>query len=541
MNKTKNIINRTEEKEISFGLWICTVLFIIFLRDFFENVLSYHSVNKIEAFHFIHGPVFFIDTLLGVIILLHFFSEVEITRVSRICASFFIIILLPILVDYFIHLISGIAISYKYIFENLKGNLLYFFNPFKKLVPTYGMRVEITGISALSFLYIYIKRKNIFLSLLGSFFVFLLCFSSISLPAVLIAIFKFLLSLVPLFNMDNKTLSAIFSGSELAQKRITIVELVITLLLAAIWFWRYNRSKFDALLRNLRFSRSLHYFLLFIVGMVIYLDLNFYFLHLQDEFSLIKLVGAILAIFFAFQTSVIFNDIYDVECDKISNKSRPLAIGIFSKGEYLNLGMVYLAFSLLFALQVSDTAFMITLIFISLYFIYSAPPLRLKRFFIFSNIIVATQAVLAFFFGYLFFEDSAISKIAPVGRIAWLLFFIFTLSSSVKDLKDIEGDKASAVYTLPVLLGESRSRKVIGFLVFLSYLSTPFFLSLFFNSVFNLFLSFAFIFGIFNYFYLIKRNGEEKIIFSSYFIYVFLILIFLGLDILSKVLYTATK
>lgn len=528
MDKIKSFFNRIENSSIGLGLWICTALCIIFVRDFLESAINFSSFGEIDPFHFIHIPVFYISILLAVIILLHLFSKVEITKVSKMSLIFFGIIILPIFIDFFVYSALGEDMDYLYIVENLKSNFLNLLNPLVKIQGvTYGMRMEIAAISILSFFYIFMKRNKIFLSFLGGFFVFAICFFYISIPGMLIGFFKFLSSFIPLIKLDNANLSAMFTTDELAESRVTIVELVITSILTAVWFWRYNHTKFKALFRNLRFSRSMHYTLLVIIGIAFNFSFNLYLPVLLKNFSLIRLIGTLSTIFFAFQFAVIINDIYDVNCDKISNMNRPLVVGALSREEYLKVGLVYLALALFFAFSAGDTAFRIVPIFIALYFIYSVPPLRLKRFFPLSSIIIAIQAILAFLLGYLFLEEPGVSMEVPAG-ILWLLFFVFLLASSVKDLKDVEGDKMSGVYTLPVILGEAKARKIIGLLVCISYLSVPIFLPRIFGFVIDPFLfTLAFIFGIFNFFYILRKDAKEKIIFSIYFIYIFFILAFL--------------
>jgi 4-hydroxybenzoate polyprenyltransferase len=528
MGTIKSFLNRIEDSGIGFGLWVCTALCIIFIRDFLESTLNFSSFGEITSFHFVHLPVFFISILLAIIISLHLFSKVEITKVSRVSLIFFGIIVLPIFLDFFVYSALGEDMDYLYIVENLKGNFLNFLNPFVKIQGiTYGIRTEIAAISILSFFYIFIKRNKIFLSLLGSFFIFVMCFFYLSISGMLIGFLKFLSSFIPYLKVDDKILLNMFTTDKLAESRVTIAGLVITSLLAAVWFWRYDRSKFNALFKNLRFTRSIHYISLVIIGIAFNLAFNLYSSGLPSDFSLIRLTGVILAIFFAFQFSVIINDIYDVNCDKISNKNRPLVVGALSKEEYLKVGLVYLVFALLFALSINDIAFRGILIFIALYFIYSVPPFRLKRFFPLSSIIIAVQAILAFLLGYLFLEVPGASMEVPA-KILWLLFFAFLLASSVKDLKDIEGDKVSDSYTLPVILGEANAKKIIGISVCISYLSVAIFLpGIFGFSIQPAFLMLTLIFGIFNLFYIIRKDAKEQIIFSGYFIYIFFILLFL--------------
>jgi 4-hydroxybenzoate polyprenyltransferase len=524
----KKFISGIEDSNIGFGLWISTALCLVFIRDLIEHTINYSSFSEIDLFHLVHIPVFYLSTLLTIIILLHFFSKIEIAKVSRICLVFSGIIILPVIIDFFVYSALGEDMDYLYIFGNLRWSFINLLNFFVKIPGiTYGMRAEIACISILSFLYIFIKRNKVFLSLLGGFFVFVICFFYLSIPGLLVVFCKFLSNFVPFLKMGSADLSAIFPTDQLAMAGVTIVELMIFSLIVATWFWRYDSNKFKALVRNFRLTRSLHYILLVIMGVVFNILVNSYSRDLLANFSFIIFSADLLAIFFAFQFSVVINDIYDVDCDKISNQNRPLVAGSLSYEEYFKAGVVYLVLALLFAFSVNYIAFRTTLIFIALYFIYSAPPLRLKRFFPLSAAIIAIQAILAFLLGYLFLEVPGAVMEVPVS-ILWLLFFVFLLSSSVKDLKDIEGDKEFRVYTLPVIIGEAGARKIVGILVCVSYIIVGVFLpGIFGFSINPAIFTVSFIFGIFNLLYIIRKEAKEHIIFSVYFVYIVFVLLYL--------------
>jgi 4-hydroxybenzoate polyprenyltransferase len=310
-----------------------------------------------------------------------------------------------------------------------------------------------------------------------------------------------------------------FTEGVIDEGLVVIIELLLISLLALIWLWCYDSAKCKAILKNMRLTRSLHYMLLCLLGVFAY---HLEALPIKDLFTFIRITGMLLAVFFAFQFSVVINDIFDIGCDKVSNIGRPLITQAINKDDYLNIGCVYLALGLLFSFWVSRTCTMITLLFIAFYFLYSAPPLRLKRFFPLSSFIIGIQATLAFAVGKLSFEEN--NAVAYYRNyLFWLVFIVFSLSSSVKDLKDIEGDKQTGVVTLPVLLGEENGRKLIAVLVFLSYCFVPYFLILAFHKTYAIVLSLGF--GLINLFYIRKKSAKEKIIFFIYFIYAFLLIL----------------
>jgi len=520
MSKLKELINRLEETNIGFGLWICLALCIIFIRDSLESIVAVNAFPLADSFHLFHVPVFYFSLLLSIILLLHFFTKTEIIKVSRACLIFFPIIILPVTIDFLISLAARREIEYGYIIENVGTNFIQFLNPFFKIaaVPL-SVRLEIAIITILSFGYIHLKRNKISLSILGAFLIYSLCVLFGSIPGILTgALAGFLRLLIFLSRHIRLSLSGNLRGV-VEEDIVVITQLLLTLLLAVIWFLRYDSKKWKALFDNFRLTRVFHYFLMAILGLTLY----FYDVRNTDMFVLIKIAGMLAALFFAFQFSAVVNDIFDVESDRISNKDRPLVAGSLEKSEYLRIGAVYLAFSLLFAFWVSDTCFSITLIFIALYFIYSVPPFRLKRFYPLSSLIIGLEALLAFLLGQLSLEtEAAEPSIYP--SVLWLVFLAFLLSSNIKDLKDIEGDRQAHIPTLPVMLGEARARTIIAGLVFLSYLIVPLFFYLVFFSYTFMIISIGF--GIANFIYIRKQEARERVIFLMYFAYAILLILF---------------
>ena len=511
MEKIKRFIRHCEEVNLGFGLWIATALAIIFIRDSIESLVSTHAFPTFTLFHLLHVPVFFLTTLISIIIVLRLATREDILKISKISLIFFAIIILPVTFDFILSLVSGVNISYEYVTGNVRQVVLNFFNPLFSIpgIP-YSLRLEILIICIFSFLYVFLKTNKILLSGLSAFLVFGICALYGTLPGLAVAGF------VRVFSLILRIPHSFFSGRMIKgtvdESVVVIIELVFALLVAAIWFSLYDSRKFKAVFKDFRFLRYLCCFILITLGLVLYLRAT----REIDAFIFVNILGLFGALFFAVRFSALINDIFDVDCDAISNKERPLITGVIDKSEYLKVGAVYLAFSLLFAIWVSTTCFMITLLFTGIYFLYSAPPFRLKRFFIFSSLITGIQAVLILLMGQLFLTQSNTTVFLYLPLLG-LVFSIFFLGSSIKDLKDIEGDRHCRVYSLPVIFGERAGRKIVAFLVFLSYLLVPLFLYGFFYEL-RIF-AISFLFGIINYLYIRKADSREQPVFLLYFIY----------------------
>jgi len=419
--------------------------------------------------------------------------------------------------------LNRIPLPYGYIQNNIRQEFVSFLNPFHQIIGiTYGIRIEIITVVLATFLYLSSKKCGLIRSISGSILVFLSCFFHISFTGLLK---NFLIFIFPLLELVFKLLNpGLYQALKLKDEieglvnyRLVSMSLTLWLLcVATLWFALYNKRKLSALLKNIRLTRSLHYCFLVLVGLTVYLTAN----SEADLFIFIRVMSMLLAIFFAFQFSVVVNDLFDIESDRISNHLRPLVTGALECQEYLRIGWIYLAFSLLFAFWVSDNCLILSLGFILFYAVYSMPPLRLKRFFPISSFIIGIEALLAFLLGAFSLNDGA--DIGSFGvRLPLFVFLIFTLSSNIKDLKDIAGDKSSEIYTIPVIAGETSGRKIIGALIFLSYLLVP--LSIIETPYSSILFVLSIIFGLINYLYLRRKGSGENLVFYLYFIYLFLL------------------
>ena len=523
MNKIREMIRFCEESPLTFGQWLFAGLCVIVLRCAFETVMTGKEFPFIHPFYLVHFPLFFLSLLLTVIVFLHFFTQTDIVKVSKLAIYFFPLILFPAIVDFIFILVTKKEMEYFYITDHVGLNFINFFNPFFR-IPDFPMtlRLEIALATFGSFLYIFLKRHKVLLSLVGAFFIFATCFFYIAIPGIFVNTCVFITPFLHavarffkiLLGMELKGPGIVSEGVFLDQN-LMIVELFVGLMTVVIWYYRYDRNKWMALVKNLRITRSLHYMLLALLGIL------FYSLHAEvnDYFLFLKIFGILASIFFAFQFSVVSNDIVDLDCDKISNADRPLAAGAIEKDEYSKVGFVYLAFAFLFSLWVSDACFMMTMIFVAFYAVYSLPPFRIKKFFLTSSLVIGIEALMAFLIGQLSLQAESTLDFA-YAPIWFVVFIVFFLSSSIKDLKDTEGDRCTHVYSLCVLLGQRKARFLIAFLVFVSYAIIPLVLRLteVVRAPFFL-LPFSFLYGAVNFFYIQRLKAKEKNIFFLYFFY----------------------
>jgi 4-hydroxybenzoate polyprenyltransferase len=163
--------------------------------------------------------------------------------------------------------------------------------------------------------------------------------------------------------------------------------------------------------------------------------------------------------------SNILNQITDLEADRINKPNRPIPSGKVTVGEAWVLSLASYALALVVAWIVTRPGtyymcFICALIAAVATYIYSAPPIRTKRFGWWANLTIATPRGL-------FLKVAGWSLIiAPDTPEAWYIgsiFFLFLLgASSTKDFADMKGDEAAGCRTLPIVYGVKRTAWMIA-------------------------------------------------------------------------------
>jgi len=229
-----------------------------------------------------------------------------------------------------------------------------------------------------------------------------------------------------------------------------------------------------------------------------------------------------LAIFFAYQTSIVVNDLNDLKTDSISKKKTPLSNGEISLIGYQKLGVLYFLLSIFLAFMINYQTLLMLLIIHSLHYFYSSPPFRLKRFWPVSVFMLALGALFAAIAGYMIYESSKPFLSFPL-KPALLIVLPLFLALNFRDLTDYEGDKNTEVATLYTVLGLEKGRTVNALLILLSYLLVPIILQypiLFFASV---------PLGILSFYFCLRKPFQERYIFFFYFILLVILAITLNL------------
>ncbi|RKZ32413.1 hypothetical protein DRQ33_05970, partial [bacterium] len=259
---------------------------------------------------------------------------------------------------------------------------------------------------------------------------------------------------------------------------------------------------------NIRPFRIIHFVAMFFIGLwagtsgrtELFAEMNFF-----------DLIFAIMAIFFAWEFSVVTNDIMDSDIDSISNAKRPLPRQDLSHSNMLWLAGFYLLYAILCSTLINPRFAYMIMSFIAIYWLYSMPPARLKRIPVLSIAMISFASIILIFDGIVI---AGRQPIALPNKLLWAIFVVFSLAFNAKDLKDYEGDKQTGIKTLMTILGKKNGTLLIAVLIWVSYCIFPMILG-----IWNIWLLIvSFIFGGLSFFLTMKNYGE-KAIFIAYFIY----------------------
>jgi chlorophyll/bacteriochlorophyll a synthase len=166
------------------------------------------------------------------------------------------------------------------------------------------------------------------------------------------------------------------------------------------------------------------------------------------------------------------NQICDFKNDSVNKPHRPLPSGKMTRREAWAFVAIMYALAMALVAVVNLQTFAIYLVAALSTVAYSAPPIRLKRHPIGSNLIIALIR-------------GALLKVAGWAAVATVLasvepwyigsiYLVFLLgATTTKDFADIEGDREAGCITLPVKFGASWSARAISPSFILPWLMMP--------------------------------------------------------------------
>ncbi len=168
-----------------------------------------------------------------------------------------------------------------------------------------------------------------------------------------------------------------------------------------------------------------------------------------------------------------YNQVYDLDIDRVNRPSRPLPSGKLSVKEALGFAYAVYAIGLLVAFIISFSFFIVTAVCLIITTLYSTPPIWLKKKLLISNMTIAfCQSCLFLLAGWVIFPFAN-----PFEPTLWFigifLFIYLTGACGTKDFTEVEGDRRYGIKTLPVLYGNDKAAKITGQFFVLPFLLIP--------------------------------------------------------------------
>jgi chlorophyll/bacteriochlorophyll a synthase len=451
----QSIVAALERRDYPFLNTAVAFLAITQLRTFFEVFST--GIRAMTPIDLAHFTLFYVSLACCVIVVVALVGRGGVERAARVVLPGFIVLLLTPSLD--LLLFQGRTAHITYFQPGMHDDLLQRFltigGTFQDSAVSPGMKTEI--ILALTVLagYVFVKTRSIGRALVATAGVYTVTFAH---------------GMLPYFTQWTLGIGHPESpgppraGVYAACFLLALIPEGIALLLIA------NPAKLWLFIRDSRPLRVLHFELMLLLGVVLGVrTLGWPPLYLLLPSVLLSAVALFLAALFC----IVINNVYDIEIDRVSNTARPLVRGSISQGAYVRLGWIFCALALLYAMVAGPAAVLATCVCMGTYFIYSAPPFRLKRVPVLSKLVISINsfAVVVLGWGLTGGYWSSVPR-----WIAAFLLLGFTLAANFIDLKDYEGDRLSGVKTLPVLLGMRPARIVISLFFAGNYVAAALFL-----------------------------------------------------------------
>jgi geranylgeranylglycerol-phosphate geranylgeranyltransferase len=185
------------------------------------------------------------------------------------------------------------------------------------------------------------------------------------------------------------------------------------------------------------------------------------------------LVLGFSSVFLISASSLILNDYFDVESDRINAPERPLPAGLVTGRDVILLFLGVTIAGLIASALLSFTSFWVGLLAWTVGFLYNW---RFKKSGLLGNLMVSFSVGMTFIFG-----GIAVGK--PLEPVVWffgILAALINLGEEIAaDAMDAEGDRKTGSRSLPVLLGQETALRVSAaiFLLVIGISIMPFVLS----------------------------------------------------------------
>ncbi len=518
------IIAKIDSIQLTFPRFLGTIAALVIIRIFLEGFSSpIFDIPNYTALLLV-SPLFYLNALLAFFILLFVFTKLPLKNLAPFTLLGFLVIFIPPLIDLFSDkkwFVPALLVDT----GNVGQKFFTFLIDSSQLSLTWGARIQLILLIAAMMFFVALKTRKIWKTILAGAIFYVVSFALtaiISLVSmVIISLQKGVWSVTTLeiLNWLTNTRDSLLVSYEDPNVYSSIIIALIfipLLLIQVLIFYRLIApAKLAALMTSVRPTRLLTQIFLFGAGGFF----AFTRLNNAEIFTpqfILSLIAVASAILFSWLFGVFLNDVADARIDSVTNPGRPIPRGIISPAEMVNLSIVAGLITFFSSFVLGYKVFFIFLVILAIGYLYSTPPLRLKKWLFISNLAMGATGALMFVAGYLMFNaNNTIINLPPA--ISLLVFAATTLLASVKDLKDYAGDKVGQAYTVLTVWGLKKGKLIIALMAFAAIMLFPILL----RRSDLLWVSLAF--GVAEIFIILDKRSRELWVFGMMFIYVFLV------------------
>lgn len=263
---------------------------------------------------------------------------------------------------------------------------------------------------------------------------------------------------------DEMEVVPLLVDAHLMKENTLLFSVLFLALIPIIAFLVLRPSVFGVLIKDSRPNRILHYLLMAVFGASLQVEA---FDQLLEPWVLLRFALFFLLLFYAGQFAIVTNNVEDLPVDRITNPNRPLVQSHIAQRQYQTIASICLFITLSLSLTIGLLEFATISALSLVYFLYSAPPFKLKRYVFLAKFLIGTNSFFAALYGFVLMGGKYTSF-----PLEWGVFILVPISlmANFIDLKDTAGDRVVQVKTLPVILGQRKASFLIVVFAFITYL-----------------------------------------------------------------------
>lgn len=349
---------------------------------------------------------------------------------------------------------------------SLLGDFALFFGPFTTCGATIGIRVEILLIMLGTGWYVWKKTQSSWKAIASAVISYVVIFFHAAVPGIIGTIagsseapsvfFQSMFSDSLLGSIH--TLSGSLGGFRFVEElaffmgRIPWIMIALTVPLIA---WNDAPEKFRAWAGNLRTTRVLYYALLLMAGTVV--AANRFGIAIPHTFpDILSYIIAIICVCLSCWLGVVLNDVEDETLDIKNDNGRPLVAKTLTHADMVSIGWITGTLLVMGAILVNWNFFVMIAMWQIAYALYSLPPIKMKRHFAYSSLLVGIAGTSFALAGYFLISPDQSFASIPFG-VVFAVWLSLALISNGKDFKDVKGDRAEGIQTLPAKYGTRKA------------------------------------------------------------------------------------